>query len=37
MADYDINRFIKALEGPYSGYQQALSEIQDGCKIGHWV
>ena len=37
MANYDINRFIKAQEEPYSGYQQALSEIQDGQKRGHWI
>lgn len=37
MANYDINRFLKAQEEPYSGYQQALSEIQNGCKRGHWI
>ena len=34
---YDINRFIKAQQEPYSGYQQALSEIQEGQKRGHWI
>ena len=34
---FDINRFIKAQQEPYSGYQQALSEIQEGQKRGHWI
>lgn len=33
----DIQRFIEAQNQPYSGYQQALSEIQDGFKSGHWI
>jgi len=37
MASYDIKRFIKAQEQPYSGYQQALPEIQRGLKRGHWI
>ena len=37
MLNYNIQRFIKAQEEPYSGYQQALSEIQDGRKRGHWI
>lgn len=35
--NYDIQRFIKAQAQPYSGYQQALSEIQRGQKRGHWI
>lgn len=34
---YEIQRFIKAQEQPYSGYQQALPEIQRGLKRGHWI
>ena len=37
MANYDLQRFITAQEQPYSGYQQALSEIQKGRKTGHWI
>lgn len=37
MADYNIQRFIEAQDRPYSGYQKALSEIQRGRKVGHWI
>lgn len=37
MANYDIQRFVKAQEQPCFGYQQALSEIQRGQKRGHWI
>lgn len=37
MESYDIQRFIKAQEQPYDGYQQALSEIQQGRKTSHWI
>lgn len=35
--NYSIQRFIEAQDRPYSGYQQAFSEIQRGRKVGHWI
>ena len=37
MANYDLQRFITAQEQSYDGYQQALSEIQQGRKTSHWI
>jgi uncharacterized protein (DUF1810 family) len=37
MANYDLQRFIKAQEQSYDGYKQALSEIQQGRKTSHWI
>lgn len=31
-----IERFIKAQDA-HSAYQEALKEINDGCKWGHWI
>ncbi len=33
----DIERFTQAQDSPYSGYSQALKEIQAGRKTGHWI
>lgn len=33
----DIERFVDAQDTPYADYQQALSEIQKGRKISHWI
>ena len=32
-----MERFIKAQENEYSGYQTALSEIRSGRKQSHWM
>lgn len=33
----DIERFIKAQNKSYEGYQTALYELQAGCKKTHWI
>ena len=33
----DIYRFIEAQDYPFSGYAQALKEIQNGRKTTHWI
>ncbi len=30
-------KFLKAQESLYSGYEQALSEIRNGRKVSHWI
>lgn len=35
--DYDLQRFKNAQEQSYAGYQEALQEIRNGCKVGHWI
>lgn len=35
--DYDLQRFKNAQEQSYAGYQEALQEIKNGCKVGHWI
>ena len=35
--DSDIERFIKAQNKSYEGYQTALYELQAGCKKTHWI
>lgn len=32
-----LNRFIKAQEFKYSGYQEALAEMKSGGKKNHWI
>ena len=34
---YNLQRFLDAQDSSYSGYEQALSEIQSGGKSGHWI
>lgn len=33
----DIERFVEAQDSEYCGYAQALQEMQDGAKHGHWI
>ena len=37
MTGFDIERFVEAQESEYSGYAQALKEMQAGEKHGHWI
>lgn len=37
MTEFDIERFVEAQESEYSGYAQALKEMQAGEKHGHWI
>ena len=34
---FDLDRFIRAQNSMYSGYRTALSEIQNGEKVSHWI
>ncbi|MBQ9284710.1 MAG: DUF1810 domain-containing protein [Bacteroidaceae bacterium] len=34
---FDLQRFIRAQEGTYGSYQEALSEIRSGQKQSHWI
>lgn len=33
----NINRFIEAQEQPWAGYAVALTEIEQGRKMSHWI
>lgn len=33
----DVKRFLEAQNAVYNGYKQALDEIKNGRKIGHWI
>ena len=35
--DYDLDRFIKAQDSGLATYSEALSEIKEGHKRGHWI
>lgn len=35
--DFDLDRFVEAQKLPYGSFEQALHEIQGGCKCSHWV
>ena len=35
--DYDLERFLKAQDSGWSTYSEALKEIKDGHKRGHWI
>ena len=35
--DYDLERFIKAQDSGWATYSEALSEIKEGHKQGHWI
>lgn len=37
MNDMSLERFVKAQENPYSGYERALEEMKQGQKRGHWI
>lgn len=37
MTEMDLERFVEAQESAYSGYEQALKEMQQGAKYGHWI
>lgn len=37
LAKSDIERFVEAQKSPWSGYEQALSEVRNGCKTSHWI
>lgn len=38
LSETDINRFLEAQENScLSGYKQALTEIKNGNKAGHWI
>ncbi len=37
MTEMDIERFVEAQDSEYSGYAQALKEMQVGAKHGHWI
>lgn len=37
MTEMDIERFVEAQDSEYSGYAQALQEMLDGAKHGHWI
>lgn len=37
MTEMDIERFVEAQDSVYSGYAQALQEMQEGAKHGHWI
>lgn len=34
-ADNDVQRFVQAQGGGV--YEEALAELRDGCKLGHWM
>lgn len=34
---FDLNRFLQAQNSRWDGYDQALSEIRSGKKVGHWI
>lgn len=33
----DIERFVVAQRNPWTGYEQALREVRNGCKTSHWI
>ena len=35
--DYDLERFIKVQDSGWATYSEALSEIKEGHKCGHWI
>ncbi len=37
MSEFNIERFIEAQNGAISVYAQALGEIKNGRKTGHWI
>ena len=37
VVNYDLDRFIKAQDSGWATYLEALSEIKEGHKRGHWI
>ena len=37
MEQKSIERFLKAQNATYYGYEQALAEIENGRKVSHWI
>ena len=37
MEKKSIERFLDAQNAVYAGYQQALEEVRNGRKVGHWI
>ena len=35
--DYDLERFVKAQDGGWGSYNEALKEIKNGQKKSHWI
>lgn len=35
--NYDLDRFVKAQDSGWASYSEALSEIKEGHKSGHWI
>ena len=34
---FDLDRFLKAQQSSYDGYETALREIKNGRKVSHWI
>ena len=37
MPTTSLSRFLEAQDSRFAGYQQALTEIKNGYKSGHWI
>ena len=37
MEKKSIERFLDAQNATYAGYEQALEEVRNGCKVWHWI
>ncbi len=37
MSTFDADKYLKAQNGPYGSYEQALKEIRNGRKTSHWI
>ncbi len=37
MPTSSLSRFLEAQNKRFAGYQQALAEIKNGYKLGHWI
>lgn len=37
MEKKSIERFLDAQNATYAGYDQALEEVRNGCKVWHWI
>lgn len=35
--DYNLDRFLEAQDSGWASYSEALKEIRDGHKMGHWI
>ena len=35
--DYNLDRFLEAQDSGWASYSEALKEIKDGHKMGHWI